>query len=58
MTPAMWDQTINELLSILAFLVVVTLATCVLSRRDKVRRDRTIRNSRMVATDRQKRMQR
>ena len=58
MTPAMWDQTINELLSILAFLVVVTIVTLVLLRRDKLRRDRTIRNSRMVATDRQKRMQR
>jgi len=40
MTPAMWDQTINELLSILAFLVVVTVCTLVLLRRDKLRADR------------------
>jgi len=46
MTPEMWDQTINELLSILAFLVVVTIATLVLLRRDKVRADRQKRMNR------------
>ena len=46
MTPEMWDQTINELLSILAFLVVVTLITLVGSRRDKVRADRQKRMNR------------
>jgi energy-converting hydrogenase Eha subunit E len=46
MTPAMWDQTINELLSILAFLVVVTIITLVLLRRDKVRADRLKRMNR------------
>ena len=46
MTPAMWDQTINELLSILAFLVVVTLITLVLLRRDKLWADRQKRVNR------------
>jgi len=46
MTPAMWDQTINELLSILAFLVVVTICTLVGLRRDKVRADRQKRVNR------------
>jgi len=46
MTAEMFAQTINELLSILAFLVVVTLITLVLLRRDKVRRDRARRGVR------------
>jgi hypothetical protein len=43
MTPEMFSQTVSELAGWLVILSTVTLATCVLLRRDKVRRDRAER---------------
>ena len=43
MSAEMWAQTASEAGSFLLILTVVTLWTCVLLRRDKVRRDRAAR---------------
>jgi len=43
MTSAMFAQTVSELVGWVVILAVVTLWTCVLLRRDKVRRDRAER---------------
>ena len=40
MTPEMFSQSVSELVGWLVILTVVTVATLVLLRRDKVRRDR------------------
>jgi len=46
MSAEMWAQTASEAGSFLLILVLVTLWTCVLLRRDKVRRDRAAREAR------------
>ena len=46
MTPEMLSETVSELAGWLVILSTVTVATCVLLRRDKVRRDRAAREAR------------
>ena len=46
MSAELWAQTVSEIGIFLLILVVVTLWTCVLLRRDKVRRDRAERGVR------------